>query len=123
MAGHGTRARYVAGCHCAACTEASRRYHRDHRYAAGRAEPVFRPIPLPGAWVREAACMGLETELFFATRGDNVTIARAREVCVGCVVRVQCLRYALDVQVGAGMWGGMTEKERQRMRRTGRKAS
>ncbi|MGH2602021.1 MAG: WhiB family transcriptional regulator, partial [Dehalococcoidia bacterium] len=40
-----------------------------------------------------------------------------KEVCRGCVVRDQCLEYALSHSEKFGIWGGMSERERRRLRR------
>jgi len=42
---------------------------------------------------------------------------RGQEVCRGCVVRDNCLEYALDSGEKFGIWGGMSERERRRLRR------
>ena len=41
----------------------------------------------------------------------------AKEVCRGCVVREDCLEYALVQGEKFGIWGGMSERERRRLRR------
>ena len=41
----------------------------------------------------------------------------AKEVCRGCVAREDCLEYALDNGEKFGIWGGMSERERRRLRR------
>src|SRR5204863_4410470 len=41
----------------------------------------------------------------------------AKEVCRGCVVREDCLEYALANGEKFGIWGGMSERERRRIRR------
>lgn len=41
----------------------------------------------------------------------------AKEVCRGCVVRQDCLEYALAHGEKFGIWGGMSERERRRVRR------
>jgi WhiB family redox-sensing transcriptional regulator len=38
-------------------------------------------------------------------------------VCRGCVVREECLEYALSNGEKFGIWGGMSERERRRLRR------
>ena len=41
----------------------------------------------------------------------------AKEVCRGCIVREDCLEYALLNGEKFGIWGGMSERERRRIRR------
>jgi WhiB family redox-sensing transcriptional regulator len=66
----------------------------------------------------QAACRGEELELFFPQRGvAATTMARAREVCAGCPVRLECLDFAkVDAEI-MGVWGGTTKQERQASRR------
>jgi WhiB family redox-sensing transcriptional regulator len=44
-------------------------------------------------WQRQANCMGVDPDLFFPERGASTR--EAKEVCRGCVVREDCLEYAL----------------------------
>ncbi len=60
-------------------------------------------------------CMGVDPDLFFPERGASTR--EAKEVCRGCVVREECLEYALDNGEKFGIWGGMSERERRRLRR------
>jgi WhiB family redox-sensing transcriptional regulator len=68
---------------------------------------------------RDAACRGMDTELFFPVPGDVAGVARAKAVCAGCPVRAECLAVALagaDVVPGA-VWGGTTGEEREALLR------
>ena len=67
------------------------------------------------SWQDEANCMGVDPDLFFPERGASTR--EAKEVCRGCVVRVECLEYALANGEKFGIWGGMSERERRRIRR------
>jgi WhiB family transcriptional regulator, redox-sensing transcriptional regulator len=60
-------------------------------------------------------CLGVDEELFFPERGASTRAAK--EVCRGCVVREDCLDYALDNNEKFGIWGGLSERERRRIRR------
>ena len=66
-------------------------------------------------WQRKANCMGVDPDLFFPERGASTR--EAKEVCRGCVVREDCLEYALANGEKFGIWGGMSERERRRIRR------
>lgn len=66
-------------------------------------------------WQSRANCMGVDPDLFFPERGASTR--EAKEVCRGCVVREDCLEYALDNGEKFGIWGGMSERERRRLRR------
>ena len=67
------------------------------------------------AWQSRANCMGVDPELFFPERGSSTR--EAKEVCRGCVVLEDCLEYALANSEKFGIWGGMSERERRRVRR------
>ncbi len=69
----------------------------------------------PPSWQRQANCMGVDPDLFFPERGASTR--EAKEVCRGCVVREDCLEYALENGEKFGIWGGMSERERRRIRR------
>jgi WhiB family redox-sensing transcriptional regulator len=68
-----------------------------------------------GAWQDEANCLGVDPDLFFPERGASTR--EAKEVCRGCVVREECLEFALANGEKFGIWGGMSERERRRIRR------
>jgi WhiB family redox-sensing transcriptional regulator len=67
------------------------------------------------AWQFRANCMGVDPDLFFPERGASTR--EAKEVCRGCVVREDCLEYALANGEKFGIWGGLSERERRRIRR------
>ena len=69
----------------------------------------------PKTWWDFANCLGVEPDLFFPERGASTR--EAKEVCRGCVVLGDCLEYALDHGEKFGIWGGMSERERRRLRR------
>jgi WhiB family redox-sensing transcriptional regulator len=66
-------------------------------------------------WQENANCLGVDPDLFFPERGASTR--EAKEVCRGCVVRMECLEYALVNGEKFGIWGGMSERERRRLRR------
>ena len=66
-------------------------------------------------WQEYANCLGVDPDLFFPERGASTR--EAKEVCRGCVVRDECLEYALTNGEKFGIWGGMSERERRRIRR------
>lgn len=65
-------------------------------------------------WHARAACRG-QTELFFPTRGEQQT--EALKYCAICPVWRDCLDHALANGERNGIWGGVSEKERRRLRR------
>ena len=66
-------------------------------------------------WQTYGSCRGVDPDLFFPERGASTR--EAKEVCRGCVVRDECLEYALANGEKFGIWGGMSERERRRVRR------
>jgi WhiB family redox-sensing transcriptional regulator len=73
------------------------------------------------SWQQQANCAGIEPDLFFPALGGDP--AHAKAVCVGCVVRQQCLTDALARDEWTGVWGGLTAVERRRLvRRRGARA-
>jgi len=71
--------------------------------------------PVESSWQDYANCLGVDPDLFFPERGASTR--EAKEVCRGCVVREDCLEYALANGEKFGIWGGMSERERRRIRR------
>jgi len=72
----------------------------------------------PGHWRFEAACAGANDRLFFPTRGSSTKAARAfcwgsGENGVPCPVRLDCLNHAIKNKENAGIWGGMSVRERR----------
>jgi WhiB family redox-sensing transcriptional regulator len=70
-------------------------------------------INRPG-WHQQAACRGVDPDLFFPERGRSTAAALA--YCEGCEVRAQCLSTALAVPT-MGVWGGTTGRSRRVLRR------
>ncbi len=68
------------------------------------------------SWQRQANCMGVDPDLFFPERGSSTR--EAKEVCRGCVVQADCLEYAISHGEKFGIWGGVSERERRRIRRS-----
>lgn len=72
-------------------------------------------------WKHAAACRNVEDrEIFFPSRGDSTR--PAKRICGGCVVREECLEYALRHNERFGVWGMASERERRRLRRARRVA-
>jgi WhiB family redox-sensing transcriptional regulator len=66
-------------------------------------------------WQDQASCLGMDPDLFFPERGASTRDAKA--ICAACPVRVECLEFALSNGEKFGIWGGMSERERRRVRR------
>lgn len=69
----------------------------------------------PLAWQQDALCAQTDPEAFFPEKGGSTREAKA--VCQACQVRAECLEYALANDERFGIWGGLSERERRRMRR------
>lgn len=67
-----------------------------------------------GEWSARAACRGSDPDSLFV---QGAAQNRAKAICMGCVVRTECLADALDNRVEFGVWGGMTERERRALLR------
>jgi WhiB family redox-sensing transcriptional regulator len=67
------------------------------------------------SWQLYANCLGVDPDLFFPERGASTKEAKA--VCRACVVREDCLEYALENSEKFGIWGGLSERERRKLRR------
>jgi WhiB family redox-sensing transcriptional regulator len=79
---------------------------------------AVRPLtPRPPAWTDDALCAQVDSELFFPEKGSN-SAQYAKRVCQQCPVQTKCLDFALENDIEHGVFGGMTVKERKRLRRT-----
>lgn len=92
-----------------------------------------------GEWRDRAACRGSDARKFFPERGETKLALAAKLVCAGCCVRPECLGWALrhhlvpvvgegggrdDQSVRLpGVWGGLSGKERERLRKALRVSS
>lgn len=72
-------------------------------------------VEMEEGWQLFANCLGVDPDLFFPERGASTK--EAKGVCRACVVREDCLEYALENSEKFGIWGGLSERERRRLRR------
>ncbi len=76
-------------------------------------------------WRQLASCRETDPALFFPVGNTDRALAdleAAKAVCAGCRVREACLEFAMETKQEAGIWGGMSEDERRRLRRQWRAA-
>jgi WhiB family redox-sensing transcriptional regulator len=66
-------------------------------------------------WQDRAICAQTDPDAFFPEKGGSTR--EAKKVCRGCEVRAECLEYALERDERFGIWGGLSERERRRLRR------
>ncbi|CAN5263962.1 WhiB family transcriptional regulator [soil metagenome] len=67
------------------------------------------------AWQDLANCRGADPDLFFPERGASTRTAKS--ICRQCSVRAQCLEFAIVSSEKFGIWGGLSERERRKIRR------
>jgi WhiB family redox-sensing transcriptional regulator len=65
-------------------------------------------------WRADGACKGSPTQWWFDVDRDGTR--RAKRVCMGCLVRKQCLDYAIARRELCGIWGATTQHERDQVR-------
>ncbi len=66
-------------------------------------------------WQEKALCAQTDPEAFFPEKGGSTR--EAKRICQGCEVRDACLEYALAHDERFGIWGGLSERERRRLKR------
>ena len=66
------------------------------------------------AWRLNALCAETDPEAFFPEKGGSTR--EAKRVCSGCSVRAECLEFALANDERFGIWGGLSDRERRRLR-------
>jgi WhiB family transcriptional regulator, redox-sensing transcriptional regulator len=69
-------------------------------------------------WQLQGACREADPRLFFHTEGERGSARRgrddaARAVCASCPVIEECRRHALAVREPYGVWGGLSEDDRE----------
>jgi len=69
------------------------------------------------SWRSDAACTGVDPDVFFPAGEDAALAEKAKEICAVCPVREACLQYALSTNQTEGVWGGLSSADRRRMRR------
>jgi WhiB family transcriptional regulator, redox-sensing transcriptional regulator len=72
-------------------------------------------LPDEASWQERALCAQTDPEAFFPEKGGSTR--EAKKICTGCEVRSECLEYALSKDERFGIWGGLSERERRRLKR------
>jgi WhiB family transcriptional regulator, redox-sensing transcriptional regulator len=67
------------------------------------------------AWQERALCAQTDPEAFFPEQGGSTR--EAKRVCLSCDVRGECLEYALAHDERFGIWGGLSERERRKLKK------
>lgn len=69
----------------------------------------------PLAWQADALCSQTDPEAFFPEKGGSTR--DAKRICNQCEVKSECLEYALQNDERFGIWGGLSERERRKLKR------
>ncbi len=82
--------------------------------------PMTDPMTTPEdetllSWQDKALCAQTDPEAFFPEKGGSTR--EAKRICVSCEVKQECLEYALMQDERFGIWGGLSERERRRLKR------
>lgn len=73
------------------------------------------------SWQIKAACRGPQAAVFFPPsqferKEDKLERERrAKDICVTCPVKKECLDYAVSIREQHGIWGGLNEVERKQL--------
>lgn len=103
---HGTITGFNKGCRCPECADMGLVYDLVKAYPA-----IMDHIPEKG-WEKDSHCRGMDPELFLCN--DDQAISR----CNGCSVRQDCLSFSFQARPRpAGTYGGVSEKNRERVLR------
>ena len=86
-------------------------------------DPALVDLGVPGlfvedheeGWQERALCAQTDPEAFFPEKGGSTR--EAKKICTGCEVKAECLEYALANDERFGIWGGLSERERRRIKR------
>jgi WhiB family redox-sensing transcriptional regulator len=70
----------------------------------------------PESWRDRGLCAQTNPEAFFPNPGESNKAAK--KTCLSCEVKNECLAYALEHDERFGIWGGLSERERRKLKRT-----
>lgn len=66
-------------------------------------------------WQEKALCAQTDPDTFFPEKGGSTRAAK--RVCLTCDVRGECLEYAVNHDERFGIWGGLSERERRKLKK------
>lgn len=76
-------------------------------------------IAEPPEWMADALCAQVDPDAFFPENGGSTRAAR--QICGMCPVLEECREHALATDELWGVWGGLTESARLKLRRADRR--
>ena len=82
----------------------------------GEVFPLIDEPDEDNGWQDRALCAQTDPEAFFPEKGGSTR--EAKKVCLGCDVRAESLEYALMKDERFGIWGGLSERERRRLKKS-----
>lgn len=72
--------------------------------------------PDDAEWMDQALCAQTDPESFYPEKGGSTR--EAKKTCEQCLVRAECLDWALANDERFGIWGGLSERERRAISKT-----
>jgi WhiB family transcriptional regulator, redox-sensing transcriptional regulator len=76
---------------------------------------LLEPESEEASWQDRALCAQTDPEAFFPEKGGSTR--EAKKVCLTCEVKQECLEYALMNDERFGIWGGLSERERRKLKK------
>ncbi len=76
---------------------------------------LLEPDAEDAGWQERALCAQTDPEAFFPEKGGSTR--EAKKVCLTCEVRDECLESALINDERFGIWGGLSERERRKLKK------
>lgn len=78
------------------------------------------PVDVVWNWQEQAACRSYDPLTFFHPQNERGSARSKRDIsakliCAGCPVRLECADYAIRAHEPYGVWGGLTEEDRERI--------
>lgn len=71
-------------------------------------------------WMKDASCVGNREANWFPEGGITREVNLAIKICKSCLVKQECLNYAIERPELLGIWGGVSAKKRESIRRENR---
>lgn len=66
--------------------------------------------------MKRGRCRDVDPDIFFEEGAEEL----AKAICLRCPVKHECLTWVLEVPQ-SGVWGGMTDDERRKLQRVGKR--